>query len=276
MVDCSIGTPNDPPLPGRDRGAGVLGDRTGLSRLGREPAAARGGGGAGWYGASPWTDRSGPRRLRRHQGVRGLGAAPAPAAHARQGHGAVPGRVLPDLRHGGGAGRLPRRPGAGPDRARRGARPRRHRARGRGTGPLALVQLALESDRGPGGPRGGGGLGAGARRPRVLRRVLRRVHLGRSAPFRPAARQPRASSRCTRSPSARTWPACGSVSTPAIPSWSSSCGPSASTPASWCPAPPRRPGWPRSTTTGTWRSSGTVTASAWPSWPASSATTAVR
>ena len=77
----------------------------------------------------------------------------------------------------------------------------------------------------PGNPTGalddlgrGGGVGPGPRHPRVQRRVLRRVHVGRSAALDPRARRSTASSPCTRCRSDRTSPACGSASTPAIPS----------------------------------------------------------
>ena len=59
------------------------------------------------------------------------------------------------------------------------------------------------------------------------------------------------------------------ASTPATPSWSSSSAPCVSTPASWCPGRPRRPVSPRWPTTPTWRHSGRATASGWPTWPAS-------
>ena len=42
MVDCSIGTPCDPPPPGGGRGAVVVGERAGLPGIGREPGAASG------------------------------------------------------------------------------------------------------------------------------------------------------------------------------------------------------------------------------------------
>ena len=48
--------------------------------------------------------------------------------------------------------------------------------------------------------------------------------------------------RSTRSPSARTWPASGWVSSPAIPSWWSSSAASGAMPASWCPGPAQAAG----------------------------------
>ena len=70
----------------------------------------------------------------------------------------------------------------------------------------AVVQLAVEPDRRPGRPRRRGRVGTGARRPGVLRRVLRRVHLGRPAALDARSTASTAWSPCTRSPSARTWP----------------------------------------------------------------------
>ena len=70
-------------------------------------------------------------------------------------------------------------------------------------------------------PRRGRGLGAGPRRAGVQRRVLRRVHLGRPPRARSSSTGSTAWWPCTRCRSGRTWPASGSASTPATPSWSS-------------------------------------------------------
>ena len=272
MVDCSIGTPCDPPPPRRRRGAGDVGHRAGLPAVGGQPAAARGRGGL----AGPAL-RAGRRRRRRRWPPAWGPRSSSPrcrtcSACARRDRDTVlyPAVSYPTYAMGAelaGCRAVPVPPSPGRlggldldaiDPADAGAR------------PGAVVELAVEPDRGPGRPRRGGGLGPGARRPGVLRRVLRRVHLGRPAALDPRSTAPTAWWPCTRCPSARTWPACASASTPATPSWSSSCAPCASTPASWSRARPRPPAWPPSATTSTWRPSGRATGSAWPSWPASS------
>ena len=103
--------------------------------------------------------------------------------------------------------------------ARRSARPRR-----RSTPADADRALALWVNS-PGNPTGAlddlGAAAAWGRAPRragVLRRVLRRVHLGRPAAARSSSTGSTASSPCTRCRSARTSPAPGSASTPATPS----------------------------------------------------------
>ena len=125
-----------------------------------------------------------------------------------------PGRVVSDLRHGRAAGRVPSR--AGGRTARRRAGPRLHRRARRGPGPGAVDQLPVQPVRPADRPGRGGRLGPRARGPGVLRRVLRRVHLGRSAPVGAASPGPTAWWPCTRCPSARTWPGSGPASTPVI------------------------------------------------------------
>ena len=155
------------------------------------------------------------------QGVRRVRAAVPEAARPVARHGPLPGDQLPDLRDGRDAGRA-----AG--RCLRDAR--RHQRGRRRAGAVPLGQLA-------GNPTGelrdlaaAAAWGARAGRPGPLRRVLRRVHLGRPADDDPARRDGRASSRCTRCPSATTSPAPGSASTPATPSWCTTCARCASTP----------------------------------------------
>ena len=278
MVDCSIGTPCDPPLAGRRRGAGDVGHRAGLSRLGRQPAAARGRGGLAGPALRAGRGAAGlRRRLRGDQGARRLGAAPAPPARARTRTRCCtpPCRTRPTPWAPSWRGAAPSPVPAAPGRlggldldaidAADAARALR-----------AVVELAVEPDRRPGRPRRGGGLGAGARRPGVLRRVLRRVHLGRPAalgaparrrrrgrralalqalePGRRARRVLRRRRRAGRVP-ARRAPARrphGARARPRPPAW--------------------RP-WP---TTSTSRPSGRATGSAWPSWPACSTATAAR
>ena len=78
---------------------------------------------------------------------------------------------------------------------------------------------------------GGGRVGPPARGAGLLRRVLRRVHLGGPAPLGAAVGDRRAWSPCTPSPSGRTWPGCGRASSPGTPSWWATCATCASTPA---------------------------------------------
>ena len=111
-------------------------------------------------------------------------------------------------------------------------------------GRLALDEIAPE-DAGralalwvnsPGNPTGAlddlgaaAALGPRPRRAGVLRRVLRRVHVGRARPQRSSSTAPTAWSPCTRCRSAPTWPAPGSASTPAMPTSCSTCSRCAST-----------------------------------------------
>ena len=111
------------------------------------------------------------------------------------------------------------------------------RAGGRATG-AGLAQLAVQPDRADPRRRRAappGRLGPRAGSDRRLRRVLRRVRLGRRAGLGAAPvglrRRPRPVCwRCTRCPSAPTWPATGPASSPATRPWWPSCWPSASTP----------------------------------------------
>ena len=170
--------------------------------------------------------------LRGHQGAGGLGApVPAPAP-ARARHRAVPGRVLPDLRHGRRAGRLPGRAGAaaaGPARAASTSRPSPSPTP---PGPWCCGRTRPPTRPGGLGDLGGrGGVGPGPRRAGVLRRVLRRVHLGRPAPLDPPARLRRRGGGPLALQALEPGRGAGRASSPATPSWSSSCAACASTPA---------------------------------------------
>ena len=128
MVDCSVGTPCDPP-PGGRGGAGLLGRRAGVPAVGREPASAPGRG--AWL-APPLRAGEVPASVAACVGTKELVASVPHVLRLRQpeqGHRAVPGRVVPDLRHGRHPGRLPGRRRAGTGRAGRRARPRGHRRR---------------------------------------------------------------------------------------------------------------------------------------------------
>ena len=87
------------------------------------------------------------------------------------------GAILAGCRAGGGPPRCIRPLGAG-----------RHQRRRRRPCAGAVGQQPGQPDGRPGGPRGGRRVGTGSRGARVLRRVLRRVHLGRPGPQHPAAR----------------------------------------------------------------------------------------
>ena len=229
-VDLSIGTPMDPPPP-----AVVAALSTSGTERGYPPSigtAVFRGAVARWiarrFGVDVPDRRH--RRVRRHQGVRRHVAAVAAAAHARPRHRPVPGDVVPDLRDGGDPRRVPAGGRAADDR------------------PAASTSAAIDpadAERAlalwvnsPGNPTGGvddlgavAAWGRAARRAGVLRRVLRRVHVGRPGPQHPAARDSTASWPSTRCRSAPTSPACGSASTPAMPSSCTTSRRSASTSA---------------------------------------------
>ena len=156
-------------------------------------------------------------RVRRHQGVRRHAAAVAAAAHARPRHRAVPGGRLPDLRDGRDPRRLPRRCPC------------------RSTTDWRLDLDAIDADDAARALC----LWVNARATRPARSTTsarrRRGAAAHGVPVfsdecyveftwdGPAAHDPRARrstawSPCTRCRSARTWPACGSASTPATPS----------------------------------------------------------
>ena len=189
LVDCSIGTPCDPPPAGRAGGHGHLGHRARLSDLAGLARPTAGRRPDGWqrrFGVAVDPDRRGGR-LRGHQGVRGHDRpVPAPA-HARTGTPSstrrCPTRPTPwgPRWPGSGPCRCPSWPAAGLDLD--AVDPARRRP-----GPAAVGQLAGQPDRAPDRPGPGGGLGTGARGARLLRRVLRRVHLGRPAPDRSSSR----------------------------------------------------------------------------------------
>ena len=160
----SVGTPCDPPPRRGGRALAASGTERGYPPSVGGPALRR--------AAADWLQRrfevaidpSAIGRLRRHQGVRGPApAVPAPA-RPRPRHRALPGGLLPDLRHGRRAGRLPGR-GRAPGRRRtERARPRRRRRRRRRPGPAALGRTARPTR--PGGsttwprrPRGDAGTG---------------------------------------------------------------------------------------------------------------------
>ena len=230
LVDCSIGTPCDPPPPSVLAAMATSGTERGYPASPGSPAYRRAA--AGWLAAA--VRRVGRPRpcaggVRRHQGVRGLGRPVPPSAHPRTGTRSctrpspIPptpwGRPLAGCR----PVPVPELPGGGLDLD--AVDPRRRRP-----GPGAVGQLPLQPDRAAHRPRARGRVGAGPRDPGLLRRVLRRVHLGRPAPDHPVLRRRRAWWPSTRCRSAPTWPGCGRGSSPATPTWSASCSTSGATP----------------------------------------------
>ena len=125
-------------------------------------------------------------RLRRYQGTGCHHAAVPPLAHAVEGHRALPGSRLPDVRNGRDPGRLPRCPGAvqGRRRARlRGDQCRRCRA-----GADVVGQQPVEPHRRVDRSRSRCRMGPGLRRAGLQRRVLCRVHVGCPGQHDPAPR----------------------------------------------------------------------------------------
>ena len=130
-------------------------------------------------------------------------------------------------------------------------------------GAVPVGQHARQPRRRPRRPRRGGGLGPGPRRAGALRRVLRRVHLGRAAAHDPRARHRGRAGRALAVQALQPGRRPGRRSTPATPTSSRTCPRCASTPGSWCPArcrPPRSPPGP-TTTTSTSSATGTPSAS---------------
>ena len=273
MVDCSIGTPCAP-RPRRRRRPGVLGHQRGYpasagSAQLREAAAA-------WLARRSAWRRCRCRRSRRASGPRSWSppCRTSSACASRR-------RTRCSTRRC----RTPRTPWArsSPDVApfpspRRGTRGRPgsqcHRVGRRRARPGAVVQFTFQPDRRPRGPRGGGSLGACARRPSLLRRVLRRVHL--DGPLRSVLEHGRDGWwRCTPSRSVRTWPASVSASTldAELVEFLRRC---ASTPGSWSPDRLRPPVSPRWRTTPTSMPNGRATASDWSTWAGCWAATAAR
>ncbi len=167
------------------------------------------------------SDRRYDDRARRRQshdrleGGRGWYAPLASSASPRPRHRPVSGRQLPELRDGGPAGQLP---GRRRSRRRRVAdRSRRDRPGRCRSCALPLGEHPWQPGRRHRRPRGGRCLGPSQWRPRVQRRVLHRVHLGRPAPLDPRSTAPTASSPSTHCRSARISPVPGPASSPATP-----------------------------------------------------------
>ena len=218
-VDLSIGTPCDPPPAGRGRRrSAASGAERGYPPSIGTPAYREAA--AGWMARRLGVDRrpAHGRRVHRHQGARGR--------HARSGCGCARPTATPccTRRSATRPTRWARRsPAAGPCPYRRRSTdidPTHDAARGpcasgstrRATPPATLADLGAAAAVGP-----------GPRRARALRRVLRRVHLGRARRARSSSTGPTACSPSTRCRSARTWPASGPASTPATPSSCTTC-----------------------------------------------------
>ena len=168
--------PWPPPAP-----SGATRRRSASLRCARRPPA-------GWPAASAST--SARRQVAACIGTKELVAGLPHCLQLRTpgaGHGPVPGRQLPDLRDGGD----PRRR-AGPCPCRSTTQ---WRLDLRPIDPADADRALCLWSNTPGNPAGGlddlgggGRVGPRARRARALRRVLRRVHLGRAAPHDPRAR----------------------------------------------------------------------------------------
>ena len=217
-VDLSIGTPIDPPRRRRGRRARRVGRRA------RVPAEHR---------HAPSCARRSPAGSTRRFGVAVDAADVGACVGTKEFVGTLPQWLrlrTPDRdtvlypaiaypTYEMGAILAGCRPVAGAADDRRSARPRRRSiADRRRAGAGAVGQQPGQPDRRARRPRRGGRVGPRPRRAGVLRRVLRRVHVGRAAAARSSSTASTASSPCTRCRSARTWPASGSASTPATPS----------------------------------------------------------
>ena len=199
---------------GGGRRARPLRRGAGLPAVGRYARVPGGGGG---LDGSPAGCAGRPVRrggVHRQQGAGRRRSAVASAAHTRAGHRAVPGDQLPDLRDGGDPRRLPGRPG----RRRRSVapRPRLDRRGRRGAGAVPLGQHPGQPGRRSRRPRRRRP-GAGPTPSRSSPTSATSSSRGTDRPARSSSTGPTASSRCTRSRSARTWPVRGSASTPATP-----------------------------------------------------------
>ena len=105
-------------------------------------------------------------------------------------------------------------------------------------------------------------VGPGARRAGLLRRVLRRVHLGRARPHDPRARARGRRRRPLALEAVEPRRAAGRLLTPGTRTSSRTCRSCASTPGSWSPGPCSTPPRSRSATTPTSTGSGRRTSSA--------------
>ena len=118
LVDCSVGTPCDPPPPAVVRALASSGTERGYPASAGQPGAAAGrgrlaasaGSGSTWTPA-PWRPASGTKEL--------VASTPHYLRLRDPERDTVlyPAVVVPDLRHGGDAGRLPGRGGAAPAEA---------------------------------------------------------------------------------------------------------------------------------------------------------------
>ncbi len=271
MVDCSVGTPCDPPPPGVIEALASSGTERGYPASAGSPALR--GAAAAWLarrfgvGEVPAGDSvaacvgtkelvaSVPHLLRLRQPERDTVLYPAVS--------------YPTYAMGAGW------PAAGRSRSRLGPDGRAASTSAPSPRPTPTAPWCCGRTRRPTRPGAWatstrGRLGAGTGVP-VFSDECYAEFTWAGPPRRSSSTGPTGWWRSTRSPSARTWPGCGSGSSPAIPSWSGTCAACAATPGSWCPArsrPPGRSPWP---TTSTWRPNGSATASGWPSWPTCSA-----
>ncbi len=230
MVDCSIGTPYDPPLPAVIEALAASGTERGYPASAGSPQLREAA--AAWLVRRFGLDEVPLSTVAACVGTKEfVASAPTPAAPARagEGHGAVSGGVLSELCHGCRAGRLPggRRPG--PTRPLRRARPRRDRRRGRVPEPSCSGRTRRRTRRAASAtsarrPRGAGRTGCRCSPTSATPSSRGTVRLARCSSTAPTAWWP-----CIRCPSAPTSLVSGLGSTRGTPSWWSSCARCAST-----------------------------------------------
>ena len=228
VVDLSIGTPCDPPPPAVIDALASERCRTVVSAEHRVARPARGG---------PAVDAAAIRRRcsgdrhrgdGRHQGVRHHAAAVDEPADTDPRHGAVPGGVVSLVRDGRRTGPLSGGTGAG-TAGRTASTSRSIAPDDVGARPAAVGEQPEQPDRGARRSRCRGRLGTRPRRARVLRRVLRRVHVVGPRPHDPRTRHRRRRGGPLACRSVPISPGCVSASTPATPNSSTTCRKSAST-----------------------------------------------
>ena len=211
MVDCSIGTPCDRPADGGGRGAVLVGHRARLSGLGREPGPARvpprpgSSGGSGWrrFPRPRWPPASAPRSSWPRCPMSCVCANPDATPCSTR-----PSRTRPTPW-------VPRWPDAGPSRCRRGPGTSGGSTWRRSPSPMRPAPSCCGRTRPP-TPRAAWATSTRKRRggaPAAFpssRTSATPSSPGTGRPARSCRAARTAWWRSTRSPSAPTWPGCGS------------------------------------------------------------------